>query len=63
MSKDADLTDKGVEVRPPVLGVRPEGEVSELLPGRVVAGDVQRRDAQGRVLPHWNYIILSTDNY
>ena len=52
-SGDADLLDEGAEVWPPQLGVRPQREVSELLPGRVVAGDVQGGQPQPRrVLSH-----------
>merc|ERR1719350_534088 len=36
-----------------MLRVRPEGEVCQLLPGRVVASDVQGSDSQWRVLSHW----------
>ena len=53
-----------------MLRVRPEGEVSQLFPGRVVASDVQGRDAQGRVLPHWkgsfnhfNVLMFKKSNY
>ena len=46
------LIDEAGELRPGVLGVGSEGELRELFPRRVVAGDVQRTDAQGGVLSH-----------
>ena len=40
------LTDQTAELGAAVLGLRPEGELCQLFPRRMIAGDVQRADPQ-----------------